>query len=117
MGPHLGIQLMQQQQIHPPGKAQIIHGVHQTQEIAVAQPGRFKAEIDVRAWLMASHGPRTEQPNGLKLGLACQYIQQLKRRALGDSGESRWAICFCRGGAIGHCCSSKHRPSNLRRNY
>jgi hypothetical protein len=69
MGPHLGIQLMLQQQIYPPGKADLIHGVHQTQELAVAQLGRLKAEINVRSWLMASHGPRAEQPDGLQLGL------------------------------------------------
>jgi hypothetical protein len=74
MGPHLGIQLMLQQQIHPPGKAQLIHGVHQTQELAVAQLGRLKAEINVRSWLVASHSPRAEQPDGLQLGLAYEDV-------------------------------------------
>ena len=81
----------------------------------VAEQKRVQAEIDVRARLIPSHGPRAKQPNGRQLGLGCQQIQQLLGRALGDPGKSRCADVSCRSALVGHLFSSRRRNCNLSR--
>ena len=69
-------QLVAQHKIHLPGKAQIIHGVHQPQTIAVAQLRGFQAEVQIRAWLLTPHRPRAKQPDALHLRLCCEHGQE-----------------------------------------
>ena len=48
---------MVQRQINTPGQQQVVDGTHQAQAALMAQFRCLKAEIDIRALLMAPHGP------------------------------------------------------------
>jgi hypothetical protein len=45
----VGIKLMQQDQIHPPGQQETIQGSKQLQTMGVGEPGSLQAEIDQRS--------------------------------------------------------------------
>jgi hypothetical protein len=46
----VGIKLMQQDQIHPPGQQQAIQGGEQVQTMGVGEPRSLQAEIDQRSY-------------------------------------------------------------------
>lgn len=105
-------QLMARHQIHLPRQQKIIHSAHQSQPIRMSEQRALQAEIDIRPLLISTHGPRTKEPDSLKIGLRGKHPQQpplgiVRNPGNGDSHGI--------GKRVAHNASSLKRCSNLLR--